>query len=390
MGKKKVHAKRLNWDSCFYNDLMTGNGFLITEPGDMSLDGVKRKSLYGPRSELYGTTYSDEQSFIERYRCDCGDMRGKIFEHEICPLCNSEVVQRDININFTGWISLGDAKCINPLYYNILKDTLGKKNVFPDIVNAKKKVDRDGHMSKVTEDDYEDGKKPSSPYAGIGIDEFRLNFNEIMDYFIKKYKSNPKKVENLRKIKRESMNIFTSHIPIYSTFLRPQSSTSESFYFTGVDKCINPLFTLSEHIKTCLDIERPIILNRIQKRVNDLWDINFDLLNGKEGHIRDQLMGGGLNYSSRNVICPDISLRDNEVDLSYHTFYVLFKFKIIHYLQVMNNCTLAQAKDIWMQNYRANPYMLKIMQMIIDKEELCVLINRNPTLRVKFGVVKPL
>lgn len=385
MGKRRrktrlVRSRRLNWDACCYNDLNTGNGFLITEPADISMDGYKRKSLYGARSVLYGSTYSDEQSFIERYRCECGTLQGRMYEGEICPFCHTTVTSKDINIEFTGWISLGDAKVISPLYYNILKDAIGK-SVFPDIVRARQKVDRDGHCSKVTKDDFEEGKKPSSPFAFIGVEEFRERFFEIMDYFIElKEKKNSPKAKTLKKIRRESMNVFTSHIPIYSTFLRPQSATSESFYYTGLDRCINPLFTLSENIKSCLDIERPLILNKIQKRVNDLWEMNFELLNGKDGWIRDQLMGGGLNYSARNVIIPDNTLRDNEVDLSYHTFRVLFKMKIISYLQRMNNCTLAQAKYLWETHHECDPTMLKIMRAIVKKERLCVIINRNPTL----------
>ena len=108
--------------------------------------------------------------------------------------------------------------------------------------------------------------------------------------------------------------------------------------------------------------------------------MNFELLNGKDGWIRDQLMGGGLNYSARNVIIPDNTLRDNEVDLSYHTFRVLFKMKIISYLQRMNNCTLAQAKYLWETHHECDPMMLKIMRAIVKKERLCVIINRNPTL----------
>lgn len=395
MAKQKVYATRRNWDADCYNDLNSGNGFLITEPADITMDGIKRKSIYGARSVLYGSTYSDEQSFIERFSCECGNYQGRVHEGNVCPICKTEVVRKDININFTGWISLGDAMVVNPLYYNILHDAIGKK-IFPDILRPMEKVDRDGHRSKITSEDYDDGKEPSSPFAFIGVEEFRLRFHEIMDYFIefRKRKNSPK-VKALQKVKRESMNVFVSHIPIYSTFLRPQSATSDSFYYTGIDRVINPLFSLSEQVKTCLDIERPLILQKIQKRANDLWDLNFSLLNDKNGHIRDQIMGGGLNFSSRNVICPDITLRDNEVDLSYHTFWVLFKMKIIYYLRIIYNCTLAQAKDIWFRNHHYNEHMARIMQTIVNVEKLCVVINRNPTLnyysilRMRIRFIKP-
>ncbi|HAU84017.1 MAG TPA: hypothetical protein DCW90_00350 [Lachnospiraceae bacterium] len=377
MGKKYVMTRRENLDAWCYFDLNTKNGFLITEPADMSMDGVKRQSLFGPRSELFGTTYSDEQAFAERWRCQCGDIKGYQFAGETCPICGTKIESRDVNIEFTGWISFGKAKIINPVYFNILRDLIGK-TAFNDIITCKQKVDRDGHRSKLTEEDFEQDKKPSSPFAYIGIEEFIERFDEIMQYYINKKKN---KASFLTKIKDEEyMNVFTSHIPVYSTFLRPQSLTSESFYYTGVDKQINTIFTLSDKLKEATDIERPLILNRIQSRANELWEINFQLLNGKSGFIRDQIMGGGLNFTSRNVIIPDASLHDNEIDLSYHTFHQLFKMKILYYLEVTENCTLSQAHRIWRKGYKCNKKLLELMNFIIKKEDICCLINRNPTL----------
>ena len=85
MGKQKVRAVRMNWDVEFYTDLITNNGFVITEPATFQLDDTRQKTLYGARSILYGTNYEDETAFIERYRCKCGMFKGKIFEGEICP-----------------------------------------------------------------------------------------------------------------------------------------------------------------------------------------------------------------------------------------------------------------------------------------------------------------
>ena len=57
--KQMVRFRRLNWDIEYYHDLINGNGFQITEPAKVSLDGSKEKSLYGPESPLYGTSYED-------------------------------------------------------------------------------------------------------------------------------------------------------------------------------------------------------------------------------------------------------------------------------------------------------------------------------------------
>ena len=114
MGKQSVRACRRNWDIDFLHDIISGNGFIISEPATFNVDETKQKTLYGARSILYGTSYEDETAFIERYRCDCGAFKGRLFEGEECPLCHSKVEFKDSNIEFTGWIVLGDNYIINP------------------------------------------------------------------------------------------------------------------------------------------------------------------------------------------------------------------------------------------------------------------------------------
>lgn len=289
--KQKVKISRLNWDAEYYFDLLNGRGFQITEPAEISLDGNREKSLYGPQSPLYGTTYGDEQAFIERYRCKCGAFTSKQFEGEECPICHTKIEYKDADVNMTGWISLGLNRIINPYYFRILKQALGK-NIFPDIIFGKYKITRDGIRVKPTDEDIEE--EPSSPYAGIGVDQFFANYENIIEYFISIFKNKKNKVDTLKRLLEQKRAVFTSHIPIYSTLLRPQSVTSDTFYFGSMDKLINTTFNLSENIKNCIDVERDYILQRLQKKVNDMWEVNFQMLNGKEGFIRDQILGGSL------------------------------------------------------------------------------------------------
>lgn len=375
MGKEIVHVVRRNWDVDFYQDIISGDGFIITEPAIVSLDDSKKKSMYGAQSPLFGTSYEDEQAFIERYRCKCGEFKGKLFEGEVCPICGSPVEHRGNNVKITGWISLGnDSKCINPYYYQLLVKLIGKK-VFPDIINCRQKVDTDGNSSIASVD--ESDKIPSSPYMGIGIEGFKDDFVNIITYFASVKKN---KADELMELIQDYDRVFTSHIPIYSTMLRPQSFTSDTFYFNSIDKHINTLFKLSDEVKDCNPIEKPFILQRIQLRVNSMWDYNFDLISQKEGFIRDKLLGGSLNYSSRNVIIPQPNLRDNEVDLSYQTFRILFKYKIIFYLMQLNNMVLSRAYDKWKRSFKFDFQVYNVMEYILEKEHPKILINRNPTL----------
>ena len=294
MGKVHVRINRTNWDVDYIDSLRNGTGFTITEPAAVTIDGGKKKTLFGPRSELYGTTYGDEHEFAEQYSCPCGKIIGRMYEGEECPFCHGKVRSVGDNIKITGWISLGKDKIINPMYYQLLMSAIGRQ-VFVDIVTSRKKVDKDGQVSRP--DLYSDPDKPPlSPFSGIGIDEFRQRYYEIMEYFKKKKKQ---KAERFTILENSSRSVFTSHIPIYTTKLRQQSVTIDSFYYGGLDKEINPIISLSQLLENCTDIERPNYLQSIQKKVNNMWEYNFQLLNKKDGFIREQMLGGSINYSSR-------------------------------------------------------------------------------------------
>lgn len=374
MGKQQVRWERLNWDTEFYQDILNGNGFVIREPATYNIDETKQKSMFGARSPSYGSEYDDETAVIERHRCKCGHVIGKMFDGEECPDCHTKVEARDTNIEFTGWISLGSNYVVNPFYYNKLCGCIGD-DTMASIIAAKSVVDVNGHMRLATAEELDE--KPKHPYVGIGLIQFRLRFNEIIDYFKIKKKQ---KADELTRLKREASSVFCSSIPIYSTFLRPQSSTSDTYYYNGIDKEINPLFSLSEKVKNSEEIDKIFILHRIQQRVNNLWDKNFEFIDGKEGWIRGQLLGGPLNFTSRNVIIPDQSLKTNQIDVSYHTFLAVFKFKIIYYLMKMDNMKYSDAHNEWMNAYKFSPRIYEIMQFIIRKEHRKCIINRNPTL----------
>ncbi len=376
-GRTRSHAqiRKINWDVEACIDIQTGNGFISTDPADFILDGTKQKSYNGPQSPRFGTSYDDEHAFMERCSCDCGEFTGRYFLGEECPFCQSVVRERSANFKMTGWIPLRGYKVIHPAYYRILMSAIGKTE-FTDIIITKQKVDRDGNRSILTDSD-DDIVKISSKYMGIGLVEFYKKYDEILDYFKAKKKN---KADVLDMLKEEKGAVFTSFIPYYTTMLRSQSITSESFYYTGIDKHINTIINLANNLDTCEPIDLDIILNHIQKRVNAMWEFNFELLNDKDGIIRDQLLGGSVNYSSRNVIVPDPTLRTDEIDISYAAAYKLFRLTIIYYLQKLNDISLAEANEIWESAYIFDEQVYQIMNYIIEKKKPMILLNRNPTI----------
>ncbi len=378
--KRRVYIERLNFDAEYIKDMTTGNGFRISEKTTLSsIDNEKDKAMFGLYSPLYGTDYSDEQAFVERYSCKCQNIKGKMFEGEICPVCKTKVEYKDINIKFTGWLDFGNHKILSPFFYEVLNKALGtekKVNILKTIISSKQMVDINGVRSRYDPETM--GEMVTHPYVGVGLTFLREHFLEILDYFEKK---KPKNHDRIQMLRDELPKVWTSHIPVYSTFMRPMATTSDSLYYTEMDKQLSPLLTISQKIADAAPIEVDNMLTRAQERVQAYWDINFKLINGKPGWIRQQIAGGSLNFTARNVVIPNPRLTEDQCILNYHTFIELYKFHIIKYLQKYGNLTLSEAYLKWCEGYyKFDALVYETMKQIIKEEHTQVILNRNPTL----------
>lgn len=290
MGKKKkkheqpgVKLVKLNWDKECKNDMLFGRGFEITEPAIRDKD---QKSMNGIQSPRFSTDWSDDDAFSERFRCVCGETKGKVFEHEICPHCNTEVKFTDVDLSITGWIILRNNCIIQPIYYNKLKAIIGKTE-FPDIINYNKRINKDGEV--------EAKESSKNPFYGIGLVEFRERFDEILAYYKKKKKNSS---ELIAEIEEDKDNIFASCIPVYSSVLRPISFRSDSFFYTTIDRKFNSIFASSRLLNDAEYFEErrkkwkkekrermdvPTILSSIQNKLMELWDLVFESIDQKDG-----------------------------------------------------------------------------------------------------------
>lgn len=373
-----VRLVKLNWDEECEKDFIAGRGFEITET---AIKGKEEKSMYGIHSPLFATDWEDEDAFAERYSCKCKELKGRVYEGEICPACKTEVKFRDVDLRIFGWIKLHHHTIINPIFYKMLESIIGK-SVFPDIIEIEKEMSRDGHIKSKT--------SKTNPFRGIGLIEFRERIDEILEYYWYKKKH---KREMITEVKKDMDKVFTSSIPVYSSVLRPVSFRNETFFFNGIDKKLNVILADSRLLNNKnrpgavkskskrARMDEPTILNAIQKNVNELWQLIFSQINQKDGHIKDQILGGRINFSARNVIIPDPHLRADEVRLGYLAFLELFKYEIIAHLSKMNNTTENQAYEEW---YKATIHfdakIYEIMMYLVKKRKPKILINRNPTI----------
>ena len=121
LGKDEVQLQILDWDKECEKDIRTGIGFVVKEP-PFSKDDTKND--FGIQSKFFGTDFGDDDAFEDRYSCKCGHMKGKLFEHELCPECQTTVELVDVDLDKYAWIVLNKYTLIHPMAYKFLSTVI--------------------------------------------------------------------------------------------------------------------------------------------------------------------------------------------------------------------------------------------------------------------------
>ena len=291
----RIKFTRLNYESSCFIDCLNNKGYIINEPPFSDID-KQIKNVDGPRSPRYGYAPEDASEFNNRYRCKCGKYVGAVFEGEECPECHTKIEYHDVDILYTGWLNFAPYKVINPLWYKKLESALSKDNL-KNIISNENIITSSGIIRKYNDDI--EVKKSMLKYHNIGMYEFYLNYEEIMLYFKQKRKA---KADLIQQLIDKKNYVWTSKIPVYSTVFRPFTVGTESLYFSPIDRNVFPLTNISINLKRASPIEVPLYLFQAQEKINELWEINFGLLDGKHGIIRSTVLGGEFNFSATQNI----------------------------------------------------------------------------------------
>ena len=73
-----VRVVKLNLDAACQLDLQSGNGIRLTSVESFDKKKGNEKIEEGLQSSFFGTDFSDETAFKERYRCKCGSLMGRM------------------------------------------------------------------------------------------------------------------------------------------------------------------------------------------------------------------------------------------------------------------------------------------------------------------------
>lgn len=373
---------RINFDDERDIDLLTNNGFIVSDSQGIKRDLKDPNSIFSPK---FGQTLKDLNPFANRYRCECGKTIHKVNDGIKCKHCGTKVKYVDDNFEYFGWIVLKDPYVvIHPGLYKSIEFIIGKETLNNILMNETSK-DADGH-------DMEHAQPTDQPFYNIGMMEFENRFDEIMEYYINKKKTKMSYYEDIIKHRKD---VFTHSIPVFTTLLRPYEMDTKAFYYEDT----NSIYMMINKLKTEINNESLHIFRKSKPKLQKLYDLQVKfnelytsieaILSGKKGALRT-LIGGRYNFTSRDVIVADPTLRIDEVSLPYAALTELLQQQIINILHKSYSMSYNDAHDFWYKSCIVENNTIKdIIWSLIKNHKsgrgLPVLINRNPT--INFGSI---
>lgn len=336
------------------NDLTTFN-----------IDGVFSPSIFGNLSNSVD------------WSCNCGEITGEFNKgvHCVKPNCNSVVDYKGLSIDREGWIDLV-YPLIHPLFFRYIRKVIGV-TALEKIIHYKADIKVEGHLTE---------PELVYPYTGIGIEAFIANFEQILGEFVTKKNTVGGDaayhflMENVEKV-------FINYFPVINSKLRPAIVINGEFSFDAINSLYNSIILNSNLLRGLTSPER-IPLNILslsyknQTLINTVYENIISSISNKEGYIRSTLFGNRLNFTSRSVITPlsgDFNIDDAVIP--YIAAVELFKPQIIRKLAKLKNITFVKADALWFKaTLEFDSMVYKIMKELIKKDNVNLLINRNPTI----------
>ena len=356
------------------HDLIAGKGFLITKKQDIKRDVRSKDSIFSSR---YGLQLDDMTPFGDVYKCDCGRTQLRVNNGLLCPICHTKVKYVSNDFSITGWIKVNEPHfIIHPNMFKKLVAFIGNKNLNL-ILDLDYKIDEDGFRIL---------KEPlkSNPYQCIGFQEFREKFDELMEFFRNKYKSNKNKQDLYKDIMKNRNIIFTNSIPVYTSQLRPYTIKQNNFNFEGNNARYNVIAGIAAKLNKSEFNTRgrkkstSQLMYDIQMKYMEIYADLEKIIAQKKGYVR-ALNGGRYNFTARNVIIPDPDLRIDEIILPYSTLIEIMSLTLINILT--KTYSPSEAYRIWDEaRIIYNPMIADLIQSIIDSQYVGIILNRNPSI----------
>ncbi|MCJ7775070.1 MAG: DNA-directed RNA polymerase subunit beta' [Desulfobulbaceae bacterium] len=376
-------------------------------------DGLFCSKIFGP---------------IKDYECNCGKYKRMKHRGIVCEKCGVEVIQSKVRRERMGHIELAAPvahiwflKCLPSKIGHLLDLTLkdlervlyfeGYIVIDPkDTPLVKGSLLTDEQLYQARED-YGDRFE-----AGIGAEAIQtmlrdLNLDELSQTLRAEMlatKSEAKRKKLTKRLKiigafRDSNNrpewTILNYIPVLPPDLRPLVPLDGGRFATSdLNDLYRRVINRNNRLKRLLELSAPDIIVRNEKRMlQEAVDVLFDngrrgkvvtgankrpfkslsdMLKGKQGRFRQNLLGKRVDYSGRSVIVVGPDLRLHQCGLPKIMALELFKPFIYNKLDERGLVTTIKSAKKMVD--RETPEVWDALNEVVS--EYCILLNRAPTL----------
>ncbi len=377
-------------------------------------DGLFCERIFGPEKD---------------WECACGKYRGMKYKGMICDRCGVKVTHSRVRRKRMGHIELA-APIVHIWFFKAMPTRLGalldmktssleKVIYFQDYVVVDPKQTDLKPQQLLTEADYREARTKygdNSFEADMGAEAIRkllqkLDLSTLGDdlrVLLADTTSKQKKKDLINRLKlveaiRDSDNrpewMVLDVIPVIPPDLRPLVLLdSGNFATSDLNDLYRRIINRNNRLRKLVDLNAPEVIIRNEKRmlqqsVDALFDNNrckrpvlgssnrplkslTDMIKGKQGRFRENLLGKRVDYSARSVIVVGPRLRLHQCGLPKKIALELYQPFIIRRLKDMGHAdTIKSAKKML---ERKDEEVWDILEQVIRNHP--VLLNRAPTL----------
>ena len=377
-------------------------------------DGLFCERIFGPEKD---------------WECACGKYRGMKYKGMICDRCGVKVTHSRVRRKRMGHIELA-APVVHIWFFKAMPSRLGnlldmkttsleKVIYFQDYVVIDPKDTPLKRQQLLTEEEYRAARElygEGAFEADMGAEAVRkllvvldlVSLSKTLREELHETNSKQKKKDFINRLKiveaiRDSDNkpewMVLDVIPVIPPDLRPLVLLdSGNFATSDLNDLYRRIINRNNRLKKLVDLNAPEVIIRNEKRmlqqsVDALFDNNrckrpvlgssnrplkslTDMIKGKQGRFRENLLGKRVDYSARSVIVVGPTLRLHQCGLPKKIALELFQPFIIRRLKELGHAdTIKSAKKML---ERKDDEVWDILEEVIRNHP--VLLNRAPTL----------
>jgi DNA-directed RNA polymerase subunit beta' len=376
-------------------------------------DGLFCSKIFGP---------------IKDYECNCGKYKRMKHRGIVCEKCGVEVIQSKVRRERMGHIELAAPvahiwflKCLPSKVGNLLDLTLKDLErvlYFESYIVIDPKDTPLARGTLLTDEQLQQAREDYGNRfeAGIGAEAIQtmlkqLDLDELSDSLRSEMlatRSDAKRKKLAKRLKiidafRDSKNrpewTILDAIPVLPPDLRPLVPLDGGRFATSdLNDLYRRVINRNNRLKRLLELNAPDIIVRNEKRMlQESVDVLFDngrrgkvvtgankrpfkslsdMLKGKQGRFRQNLLGKRVDYSGRSVIVVGPDLRLHQCGLPKKMALELFKPFIYNKLDEKGLVTTIKSAKKMVE--RETPEVWDALDEVV--REYCIMLNRAPTL----------